>query len=314
MGERRERITFWAIVAALLAAMGVAYAVILGPPPGEREPVVLLADEPTSAPAAAAAAPAAPLRLAVLEVAGEVSLVRGGAVVPARAGDPLHEGDAVVTGAGARVEVAGATYAAELEELGRLEVGASSAGLSRVRLEAGLLSVRVAQAALEIAGAPGASVRSEGGALSVARNAESTSVGVKEGRAVLRAPGGAVALGAGQRSTAFGDHLPAAPADVPSTLLLEVTWPARRTKEARVVVTGRTAPGAMVVIGAEPVKVEADGRFAHAVLLHEGEQRLGVRARDVSGLAATEESPPVVLDTRVPAARFDTRGLWKKKR
>lgn len=315
MDERRDRMRFWAIVAALLAGVGAAYALILGPPPGEGEAVVILADEPSPPSATPAAAPAAPLRLAVLAVDGDVSLVRSGAPVPARAGDPLHEGDAVVTGAGARVEVAGATYTAELEELGRLEVGASSAGLSRLRLEGGLLSARIAQAALEVAGPPGATVRSEGGALSVGRDGESMSVAVKEGGAALRAAGGAVALGAGQRSMSARGQPPVAPTPVPSQLSLEVEWPAAgRTKEARPVVTGRTAQGAMVVLGAERVKVEPDGSFAHAVVLREGEQRLSARARDVGGLEASAESPVLILDTRAPAAKFDTRGLWKKKR
>ena len=49
------------------------------------------------------------------------------------------------------------------------------------------------------------------------------------------------------------------------------------------------------------------------VVLREGRQRLAARAHGVAG-AATVEGPTVVLDTRAPDARFDTRDLWVSPR
>ncbi len=72
-------------------------------------------------------------------------------------------------------------------------------------------------------------------------------------------------------------------------------------------------PGAVVVLGDERVEVQPDGRFTHVVVLREGRQRLSARAHGVGGSAAAE-GPAVVLDTRAPDARFDTRDLWAPPR
>ncbi|WP_242360140.1 hypothetical protein [Anaeromyxobacter sp. SG17] len=318
MDDRRERTIFWILVAALLAATGGAYALILGPPPGERDPVVVLADEPPpprAGPEGPAQAHPSPgrLRLAVAEVVGDVALVRGGVAAPARPGDALQLEDALVASAGARVRISGGSYGVVLEEAGQLEVGTASAELALLRLGAGYLSATVAGGALEIAAAPGASVRSERGTLSVARQGGSLAVAVREGGAVLGAAGGAVALTAGQQSLALEGRPPQAATAIASSLPLEVSWPAlRRTNRGSVVVTGRTAPGAIVVIGGASVKLEPDGRFTHVIVLHEGEQRLVAHARAVGGLEAAAHGPMLVLDTHAPDARFDTQDLWEK--
>ena len=93
-----------------------------------------------------------------------------------------------------------------------------------------------------------------------------------------------------------------------------MNWPtARTTNERRMVVTGRATPGAIVVLGGEQVEVQPDGRFTHVIVLREGRQTLSARALGVAGKAAAE-GPAVVLDTRAPDARFDTRDLWVKPR
>jgi hypothetical protein len=314
MTGSRERSIFWALVGGILLATGAAYGLILGPPPGERAPIVTLVDGPAPAPAPAAPSRGAPLPLVLAAVEGEVTLVRDGLAAPARRGDALLEADAVVTAAGARAELAGGPYALRLEEAGRLELEAAGPGLSRVRLPSGLVSARVNGGALEISGAQGASARSEGGAFSVAREGESLSVAVEEGVAELRAAGGAVEVGSGQRSAARQGGPPAPPGAIPASLVLHVKWPAvRKTNHGRLVVTGATAPGAVLVIAGERVPLEPDGRFTHVVALREGEQKLRAHARAPGGLVATAEGPVVVLDTRPPGARFDTRGLWKKR-
>jgi len=49
------------------------------------------------------------------------------------------------------------------------------------------------------------------------------------------------------------------------------------------------------------------------IVLREGRQQLTARAFGVAGKAAVE-GPAVVLDTRAPDARFDTRDLWAPRR
>jgi hypothetical protein len=94
-----------------------------------------------------------------------------------------------------------------------------------------------------------------------------------------------------------------------------VDWPsARETNRRRIVVTGRTTPGALVSMGGERVRVGSDGVFTHILFLREGQQTLEASARDVAGRRERSKSPPVVLDTRAPDTRFDTRDLWGKRR
>lgn len=300
MAERPERAKFWAVLAALVAGTVLAYALLLGREPGR----------------AATPAPQA-LPLGVAEVVGEVTIVRGGVRARAAAGDTLQPEDVIETAAGARVAVAGGGYTVTLEEGGRFAVGEITAELSRFHLGAGLVSARVEddpRRAVEIEGAPDAVARTRGGDVSVARAGAVVSVGVRRGRAEFTAAGSTVTLGEGQQSQARAGAAPAPPAPLPASLLLKVSWPApRTTNERRMVVTGRATPGAIVILGGERVEVQPDGRFTHVIVLREGRQTLTARAMGVAGKASSE-GPAVVLDTRAPDTRFDTRDLWVKPR
>lgn len=299
----RERITFWAVLAGLLAATAIAYVLLLGREPGRAAP-------PPPAPAAVPA-------LALGGLVGEVTVVRGGVRTQAVSGAPLQPDDAIETAAGARVEVSGGGYTVTLEEGGRFDVGEITAELSRFRLGAGLVSARVQddpRRTVEIEGAPDAVARTRGGDVSVARVGSVVSVGVRRGRADFTAAGATVSLSEGQQSQARAGAAPSPPAPLPSSLLLKVNWPAQRTtNERRMVVTGRATPGAIVVLGGERVEVQPDGRFTHVIVLREGRQALSARAMGVAGKAVSD-GPAVTLDTRAPDARFDTRDLWVKPR
>lgn len=298
----RERVTFWAVLAALVAGTGLAYVLLLGREPGRRPP-------PPVAPAV--------LPLTVGDVVGEVTIVRAGVRTRATSGTTLKPDDAIETATGARVEVAGGGYEVALEEGGRFAVGEITAELSRFRLGAGLVSARVQDdpgRAVEIEGAPDAVARTRGGEVSVARVGAVVAVGVRRGKAEFTAAGETVSLGEGQQSEARAGAAPSPPSPLPSSLLLKVNWPTQRTtNERRMVVTGRATPGSIVVVGDERVEVRPDGRFTHVIALREGRQNLSARAMGVAGKAASE-GPAVVLDTRAPDARFDTRDLWVKPR
>ncbi|HEY6099202.1 MAG TPA: hypothetical protein VIW03_07215 [Anaeromyxobacter sp.] len=300
MGGRRERAAFWAVVALLVAGTGVAYRLLLGPEPGR------------SSPPPAPAIPA-PVRLTVARASGEVTVLRAGVRTRVAPGDELRPEDAIETAPGGRVALTGGSYEVNLEEGGRFDVQEITVELSRFRLGAGLVSARVQDdpgRAVEIEAAHDAVARTTGGEMAVARSGDVVAVGVRRGTAEFRSAGTAVLLRQGEQSTAAAGKRPSAPAPIPASLLLKVSWPVERaTNQRRIVVTGRTAPGAVVVLGDERVVVQPDGRFTHVVVLREGRQRLSARAHGVGG-SAEAEGPPIVLDTRAPDARFDTRDLW----
>jgi hypothetical protein len=302
VASERERVRFWGIVAALVAATAAAYVLLLGP-------------EPAAPPAPAPAAAVVPLTVAA--ISGEVTVLRGDVRTAAVPGATLREDDAIETQVGARVELDGGGYRVWLEEGGRFDVQEITAELARFRLASGLVSASVqedARRTVEIEGAAGAVARTRGGELSVARSGDALAVGVRSGEAELSSAGSTVALRAGEQSTARAGGAPSRPAPLPASLLLKVSWPTiRTTNERRMVVAGRTTPGAIVVVGGERIEVRPDGHFMHVISLREGPQRLSARAHGVAG-SATSEGPPVVLDTRAPDARFETRDLWVKPR
>jgi hypothetical protein len=140
-------------------------------------------------------------------------------------------------------------------------------------------------------------------------------VAVHRGEAQLRSGGRAVVIRAGQQTLSVNGAAPSTPTPIPSSLLLKVAWPSQpATNRRRLVVTGKTTPGAQVVLGGRPVKVEPDGTFRQVVYLREGRQRVSVSARDVSGRRADGQSPEILLDTRGVPAEFDTRALWGNER
>jgi hypothetical protein len=308
MSASRERAVFWAGIALLVVGTLVAYRLLLGPEPGSAPP---------PPPAVAAAPPDPALRLAVEVVTGEVTVVRAGVRTRAAAGDELRPDDAIETAPGARVELAGGSYDVALEEGGRFDVKEITGELSRFRLGAGAVSARVEadpSRSFEIEAAPDAVMRTRGGELSVSRAGAVMAVGVRRGSAEFSAAGRSVVLGKLQQSLAAAGKPPSKPVPLPKSLLLKVRWPeARETNRRRIVVTGHTLPGASVLLGGEPVEVQPDGRFTHVVVLKEGRQRLTATAHGVAGSAGSR-GPVIVLDTRAPDARFQTRDLWVRPR
>jgi hypothetical protein len=137
-------------------------------------------------------------------------------------------------------------------------------------------------------------------------------VGVTAGQADFEAGGRIVTLRPGEVSRAEPGQPPSPPVALPRSLLLKVDWPAaRETNRRKLVVQGKTTPGAILTLGGQRVVVGPDGRFSQVVFLREGAQSLDAVARDVGGRVERSRSPTVVLDTRAPDVRFDTDALWQ---
>jgi hypothetical protein len=308
MARPSERLLFVGGLAAMGAAVLLAWWFLFG-----RGPIAGV--EP---PAPPPPAPVAALRVA--RATGEAWLTRGtGARVPVVAGMLLQPSDAIETTDGSAVELgAGEGYQVTLEGAARFGVKELAAELARFRLDEGLAEAKVkadAGRVVVIESSDDASVRTSGGRVAVASSDGRVAVGVTEGEAQLGSGGQIVAVRAGQVSIAEKGRAPSAPVALPRSLLLKVDWPSvRETNRRKVVVRGRTNPGALVSLGGERVKVGPDGVFTHVLFLREGRQTIEASARDVGGRQEVSRSPPVVLDTRAPDTEFDTRNLWGKQR
>ncbi len=114
-------------------------------------------------------------------------------------------------------------------------------------------------------------------------------------------------LEAGQQATVIGRHAEVAP--VSEDLLLAVDWPeeAVRTRREITVVTGRTAPGARVLLrgsfGERTVRADADGVFSAEVPLSEGDNPIEVLAVDALGKRTQVAGALQFRDTKGPSFR-----------
>lgn len=311
MGQGPEKTLFErSLFAGALAAMGagvlLAWWLFFGRGPA------LDAGVPATPP------PAPPGTVEVTRADGEAWLSRPGEPrVRLAAGTVLRESDAIETGEGGAVELGMRDgFQVLLGGSARFDVREIARELSRFRLDEGLAEARVEPGAgrvVVIESSDDASVRTRGGRLSVAASGGRVAVGVAEGEAHLGSGGQIVAVRAGQLSIAERGRAPSKPVPLPRSLLLKVEWPrVQETNQRRIVVKGRTSPGALVALGGERVKVGPDGVFTHVLHLREGRQVLEATAHDVGGRVERARSAPVVLDTRAPDTEIDTRNLWGK--
>lgn len=163
----------------------------------------------------------------------------------------------------------------------------------------------------EVEAGPDALARTRGGDVSIAASDAAAEVAVRRGQVEVTSAGRAVMVRAGQRALVLPGAAPSEPSPIPTSLLLEVSWPkVEATNHRRLVVTGRTEPGALLAVAGEPVRVARDGTFRHVVYLKEGRQKLSATARDASGNRNRQNSREILLDTRGAPAEFDTDRLW----
>jgi hypothetical protein len=254
--------------------------------------------------------------LQVAEVSGTVEIRSGakGAYAPAQPGAVLKAEDSLRTvGDGRARLVSEQSFDVQVEPGTELEVQELTAQLSRVQLGNGMVVARVEGRSgrrLEVsARGSDAVAASNDGTFAVSSNGAGTvAVGARSGEVELKSAGKAVLLRSGQQSVALPGMAPTDPSAIPTSLFLKVDWPAaREINKRQVVVTGQTAPGAVVLLAGQPAKVDKDGRFRATVTLREGKNSLSAEGLDVGGHRARDVRE-LAVDTTAPDTRHPHQG------
>ena len=317
--ETGDRGIFAALILLVLIGAGLAYWLLLGRtpsgPPAPPLPPAVKAPQEVATPLP----PPAVADLRVARVNGPVRIRHAGpkpAWSRVKVGDVLRKDDTVETGRGGAVELAaGESYQVTLDEQARFAVREITAELSRFGLANGLLNANVRddpRRVVEIESAAGGLARTRGAELSVAGTDTGVAVGVRRGEAELTSQGRSVVIRAGQEALAMKGEPPSEALPIPSSLLLKVAWPSERvTTQRKLIVTGKTSPGAVVALGDRLLHVGLDGKFREIIYLREGAQKLSATARDVGGHRTESEGPSISLRSKNPKAWLETGPLWE---
>jgi hypothetical protein len=308
MGQHRRNWIFWVLLTALVAALPIAYFLILDEPPRVAEP------PPQVSPPAYATL--SELRISELE--GTVEIRTGeGPWVPAASNAVLKASDSVRTGEdGHAVLSAQDAYDVRLEAGTDVSVESLTASISKLMLGKGMATARVRGAgkhAFEVhAAGTDVLARTSQGTFAITHNGEGTvALGTQEGEVEFVGKGKAVIVRAGQQSVARQGASPSEPISVPNSLLTKIQWPSDDTVRSRKLkIQGTTAPGTWLRVGGRVVHVDAQGRFTQQVELREGSNDVSVRAQSVGGIVH-EEKHRVRVDTTPPPVGID-QNLWKQ--
>jgi hypothetical protein len=297
-------------VAGVMLAVVLGYVFILG---AEHAP-------PTPPPAAVPALPVGAAELARASGVVEIRLGSGEWRV-VRAGARLEPDTEVRTGiSGTAALTYGDGLDVELSADSEVRLQMLEASRARFQLRAGRVvadvrpeSGRVVQVGVRDSAA---TAETRDGRLHILTDGSgSMQAAVTRGSASVSALGKRVEIPAGYQTSIRPGHAPLPAMAVPTSLLLKVKWPPEsETKKRRHLVIGTANPGARVRIGGTTVSADPQGRFRAVIELREGDNRLEVRAVDVTGRTEMQRSPPIRLDTRGPSHAFDTDpGMWRPK-
>lgn len=307
------RTRFALILIAIAAMVPLAWWLFLTDPP--RAPLI-----PPAPVAAVIDAGPRPVEIRLGELTGSVQVRRGldGGWQDARPGDALLPSDGVRTTDGSyAVLVGGETWEVKMEPGTEVGIGDLKESITRLLLESGMAKATVkgqGRHTFEVrATGSDASASTDGGVFSIASNGKGTvAVGTESGEVSFFGAGRVVIVRAGQQSLVKPGQAPSTPVTIPSSLLLKVSLPTKKTiNTPRLVLRGEVPPGSMVEVQGRIVTVDDAGRFEVPVSLKEGKNPLSVRARGVGGIEA-KSSGLVELDTTVKAPTIDP-GLWKEK-
>lgn len=309
------RTRFTLILIAIAAMVPLAWWLFLADPP---PPPKLVVPPPPVATVVDAGPRAVEIKLG--ELTGSVQIRHGldGGWQDARPGDALLPSDGVRTTDGSyAVLVGGETWEVKMEPGTEVGIGDLKESITRLLLESGMAKATVkgqGRHTFEVrATNSDATASTDGGVFTIASNGKGTvAVGTESGEVSFSGAGRVVIVRAGQQSIVRPGEAPSTPVTIPSSLLLKVALPTKKTiNTPRLVLKGEVPPGSMVEVQGRIVTVDDAGRFEVPVTLKEGKNPLSVRARGVGGIEV-KSSGLVELDTTVKAPTIDP-GLWKEK-
>ncbi len=308
------RVRFALILLAIAAMVPLAWWLFLSEPP--KPPPLVVPPPPV---AVVDAGPKA-VEIRLGEVNGTVQIRRGadGGWQDAKPGDPLLPSDGVRTSDGSyAVLVGGETWEVKMEPGTEVGIGDLKESITKLLLESGMAKATVkggGRHTFEVrAQGSDATAITDGGVFTIASNGKGTvAVGAESGEVAFSGAGRVVIVRAGQQSIVQPGQAPSAPMTIPSSLLLKVAMPTRKTiNTPKLMLKGDVAPGSMVEVQGRIVTVDDKGHFEVPISLKEGKNSLNVQARSVGGLEA-KSNANVELDTTVKAPTIDP-GLWKEK-
>jgi hypothetical protein len=252
-------------------------------------------------------------RVAALQ--GPVEVLHNGQWYVAQAGDLLPLSDVIRTPKGSRALLRRGGVEIEVrEEVDiRLEKVASDTAASFDLLRGTVAaSVDNEQEQVEIIGG-GARAVNRGAARFVFELGPNGQVvlGTAKGTALFEAQGKEVAVPAGHESVALPGEEPSQPERIPEELLLSVIWPELEHSATNVQVAGKTRANSRVKINGVEVRVQPDGRFAEAIPLVVGPNKVEVQAQDVLG---NKKAVNKVIRRNPPTPTLEAteEELWKK--
>lgn len=307
------RTRFTLLLIAIAAMVPLAWWLFLVEPPPRPLEVV-------PSPVAVVDAGPRPVEIRLGELNGTVQIRRGldGGWQDARPGDALLPSDGVRTTDGSyAVLVGGETWEVKMEPGTEVGISDLKESITKLLLESGMAKATVkgqGRHTFEVRTAGSdAAASTDGGVFTIASNGKGTvAVGTESGEVAFSGAGRVVIVRAGQQSIVQPGQAPSAPITIPSSLLLKVAMPTRKTiNTPKLVLKGDVQPGAMVEVQGRIVSVDERGHFEVPISLKEGKNGLNVQARSVGGKEA-KSSGLVELDTTVKAPTIDP-GLWKEK-
>jgi hypothetical protein len=237
----------------------------------------------------------------VVEIDGAVDREVDGQWIAVKAGDVLTATDSIRTRQDGRavLDVGGVTV--ELDQVSELSrIVATRVELSQGRVSARVPSGRDTEFGVAVEGSD-AVAETRSGAFAVLADGEgAATVAAVEGSVRVTAKDKTVEVPAGRQSIVASGAEPGAPTAIPESLFLKVQKPRRRLQRSKKLsLSGTTIPGAVLTVNGQRVEVDTEGRFTAVVPLEEGENRVVVQTRDVSGRSDSADVG-IKVDTRGP--------------
>jgi hypothetical protein len=229
---------------------------------------------------------------------------RGGAWTRASKGDRIGQDDGLRTPLDAEAELSVDGVKIRLHDRSEIRLANVSANKIRATIR-GRVESDVApgkgSVALQVADGSAQAV-SEGGHFFVTADGQDVVVAAASGAVHVESDGKAVELANGQ-VTHVAAGVPQQPIAALQKVLLAVEWPAPRTNQPTLPVSGRVVAGSRVYVQGEPVQVAPNGEFRAEVKLQEGRQSVAVVTVDPLGRRAAREAE-VLRESSPPQVRM----------